>query len=285
MQPRVGGERPAQEAQEINAKGYGIAIVPDTEEPKEWQTNYSMDYMTMDSADGEKALASLVLANHEDGSRSSHGTTVKGIQGYKYQLAKRIANDIHNCWSKDANTQVESDQEPPITALQEEVREIRKGKTICTNSAVGESECNGRAENAARQAQIKARTSRAAIEPNTKQELYMTRLFATRFIRRAGEVITKHSCGKDDKTFWQRRRGEACDKPIAPVGGKVLYLPPKTADIHASKSEPKMFEGTWRGTNGRTEEVAVGTKQGIVKCRTDEPSSRQAVGCKTLPRD
>ncbi len=45
------------------------------------------------------------------------------------------------------------------------------------------------------------------------------------------------------------------------------HLPLKTADIHAIKGEPKMFEGIWCGVNARTEEVFIGTKKGVVKCR------------------
>ncbi len=36
----------------------GNAHVPDTEEPKDGQTKYSMDHMTMDSFDAEKAPSS-----------------------------------------------------------------------------------------------------------------------------------------------------------------------------------------------------------------------------------
>ena len=41
--------------------------VPDTETSKDGQTKYSMDYMTMDSINEEKAPATLVMVNHEDG--------------------------------------------------------------------------------------------------------------------------------------------------------------------------------------------------------------------------
>ena len=89
----------------------------------------------------------------------------------------------------------------------------------------------------------------------------MGRPFTTWLIRWAGEVITKHSRGEDGKTAWERRRGEPCTKPIVPIGGKVLYLPLKTADIHSHKGEPKMFEGIWCGVNARTEEVFIGTER------------------------
>jgi hypothetical protein len=208
--------------------------VPDTETLETGQTKYSIDYMTMDSVDEGKAPASMVMVNHEDGGIFAYGTVGKGIQGDKYWLAKRIAKDIDNCGTKTAKIQIKPDQEPAIVNLQEEVRELRRGRTICTNSPVGESECNGRAENAVRQVQVKVRTFRAAIETKMKEKLDMSRPFTTWLIRWAGEVLTKYSVGSDSKTPWQRRRGEACDKPIVPIGETVLYLPLKTAEIHAS---------------------------------------------------
>ena len=78
-------------------------------------------------------------------------------------MPRRTAKDVDNCGTKTARIQIKSDQEPAIVNVQEEIREVRRGKTICTNSPVGESECNGRAENAVRQVQMKVRTFRADI--------------------------------------------------------------------------------------------------------------------------
>ena len=75
-----------------------------------------------------------------------YSTTGYGVQVDRYWLARGFAKDICNCAATDANTQVKSDQEPTVVALQDEVREIREGKTIGTNSSVGESECNGGAK-------------------------------------------------------------------------------------------------------------------------------------------
>ena len=99
--------------------------------------------MTMGSVDEEKARASLVMVNREDGGTFAHATTSKGVQRDKRWLAKRVTKDIDNCGTEDARAQGESDQDPSISAIQEEVRAVRRGKTICTDSPVGEYECNG----------------------------------------------------------------------------------------------------------------------------------------------
>ena len=214
----------------------GAAEVPDTEANVNGQVKYSIDYMRMDSTGDEesdgKAMSTMVMVNHEDGGVFAYATPGKGIQGDRYWLPKRMSKDIDNCGTKEARIQVKSDQEPSVVAVQEEIREIRRGKTICVNSPVGESECNGRAENAIRRVEVKVRTLRAHIEDKTKSKVDMSKPFATWLIRWAGEVITKYTKGKDGKTSWHRRRGEECAKPIVPICDKVLYPPLKTAEIH-----------------------------------------------------
>ena len=86
---------------------------------------------------------------------------------------------------------------------------MRRGKTICVNSPVGESECNGRAENAIRRVEVKVRTLRSFIEEQTKSKIDMNRPFATWLIRWAGEILKKYTRGEDGKTAWERRRKEA----------------------------------------------------------------------------
>ena len=178
----------------------GQVDVPDTEEPRNGVTKYSIDYMRMDSQDDKKSTSTMVMVNHEDGGIYAYATPGKGIQGDRYWLPKRIAKDIDNSGSKDVQVQIKSDQEPAIVTVQEEIREIRRGKTICVNSPVGESECNGRAENAIRRVEIKVRTLRSYIGEQTKSKLDMNKPFATWLIRWAGEILTKYTRGKDGKT-------------------------------------------------------------------------------------
>ena len=64
---------------------------------------------------------------------------------------------------KDVRLQLKYDQEPAIVNLQAAVQKIRPN-TIPTNSPVGESESNGRVENAIRRVQEKERTLRHQLE-------------------------------------------------------------------------------------------------------------------------
>ena len=127
-------------------------MVPETEGAEKGHTKFSMDYMVMNSEDGDKARSTMVLVNHEDGGVFTYATPAKGILGDSYWLPKRMAKDIDNCGNQNVVVQIQNDQEPAIIAVQEETQHLRRGRTICTNSPVGESESNGgrkrRTENA-----------------------------------------------------------------------------------------------------------------------------------------
>ena len=98
-----------------------------------------MDHMAMYSIDDENAPARFFMVNHGGGGMFSYALPGNGIQGDKHWIAKGIAKDIDNRATKDARAQVGSDQGQSIVALQEEVRKVRRGKTICTHTATPES--------------------------------------------------------------------------------------------------------------------------------------------------
>lgn len=162
-----------------SVRAHGELDVPDTEEPVNGVTKYSMDYAILKESGNDTKNTILVMVNHEDGGIFTHAVTGKGILGERLWIAKRIAKDIDNCGTKEARVQVKSDQEPAIVALQEEIRETRRGKTYCVNSPVAESECNGRAENAILRTEVKIRTLRAALECKFKEKVNMQSDFAT----------------------------------------------------------------------------------------------------------
>ena len=139
----------------------GEVEVDDTEEAKSGWTKFSTDYMVMDDDSEDKADATLVMVNHEDGGVFAYAVPNKGILGESQWITRRMSKDIDNCGNSNSKLQIKSDQEPSIVVVQEEIRRLRTGRTICTNSPVGESECNGRAENAVKRVENKFRTIKA----------------------------------------------------------------------------------------------------------------------------
>ena len=95
--------------------------MPDVESKHNGLSQFSTDYMRMDSQDKDKSHSTVVMVNHEDGGVFAYATPGEGIAGDKYWLPKRMAKDIDNCGSQDVQVQIKSDQEPAIVTVQEEI--------------------------------------------------------------------------------------------------------------------------------------------------------------------
>ena len=73
------------------------------------------------------------------------GQTILTGEGW---IQRRIVRDMDNAGHKEVKLKFEGDQAPSILVLQQEVQRLRSSKSIPINSPFGESEGNGRAENA-----------------------------------------------------------------------------------------------------------------------------------------
>ena len=85
-------------------------------------------------------------------------------------------------------------------------------------------------------------------------------------VKWAAEVLSKYAPGDDGRTPYERIRQETCVVPIAPFGETVLYLP--FTIVKRSKGQPVKKMGIYLGTHERTEESMIGTRNGVIKCRT-----------------
>lgn len=84
--------------------------------------------------------------------------------------------------------------------------------------------------------------------------------------RWAAELLSKYAPGDDGKTLFERIRQERCMVPLANFGEMVMYLPMKTT--RESKGIPSKKHGIWLGIIERIKETIIGTRNGVVKCRT-----------------
>ena len=121
----------------------------------------SVDFMYLFDK-GERPT--LVMVDHESGRVWSYALKDKSILSGEGWIQRRIVRDIDNAGHKEVKLQFKSDQEASIVALQGEVQRIRSGRSIPINSPVGESESNGRVENAIRRVQEKVRTLKSHVE-------------------------------------------------------------------------------------------------------------------------
>ena len=153
-----------------------------------------------------------------------------------------------------------------MVSLQSAIQELRPKEVIPVNSPVGESESNGRVENAIRRVQEKTVVLPHQLECNMKRRLPETSPVMAWLVKWAAEFLSKHSCGDDGRSPYERLHGEKCVTPLVPFGESVMYLPMRTAS--SSKGEPARKVGIWLGIIERAEETFIGTRNGVIKCRT-----------------
>ena len=206
----------------------------------------------------------MVMVDHKSGRLWVYRVPNKGIMEGAAWLPRRMVQDIDNCGYADVQIQLKSDQEPAIVNVQTTIQEARP-KIVPTNSPVGESESNGRVENAIRRIQEKIRVLRHQFECSIKEKIQDDAPIMAWMIRWAGELISKYAVGDDGKTAYERIRGEPCMVPVMPFGETVVYFPLRIAKHN--KGEASRQQGVWLGTIERTEETLIGTTQGVVKCR------------------
>ena len=143
-------------------------------------------------------------------------------------MPARLIQDWENCGFKNARVQLKTDQELSMIRLQTAVQELRTKDVILVNNPVGESESNGRAENAIRRVQEKVRVLRHQLKENIKTKIPDSSPVFAWLVRCAAELVSKYSCGDEGESPHERLHGERCNPPLVPFGESAFYLPLKT---------------------------------------------------------
>ena len=231
----------------------------------------SMDYMYLHERNGPNREESynpfhLLVVEHRYGRIWAYRVPNKGIMDEAEWLPKKIVMDFNNNGMQDVSWHVKIDQEPAIVTLQAFIQEFCPSGVVPTNSFVGESACYGRAENAIKRVQDKARVLRHLVESCMKRKFLEHSPFMVWVVRWAAEVLSKYAPGIDGGPPYERSREEKCLVPLVPFGERVMHLPFQT--VKCSKGVLAKRPGIWFGASERAEETLIGTTRGVVKCRT-----------------
>ena len=207
-----------------------------------------------------------MVVDHRHGRVWAHRVPNKGILGKAEWVPRRVSQDLSNGGIQNIKLHIKTDQEFSAINVQTAMQKTKFDRIIPPNSLVGESECNGRVENAIRRIQEKVRALRHHVEYQIKSQICVEAPVMSWLVRWAAELLSKYVVGEDGKTFYERIRQEDCVTPLVPFGEMVMYLQLKT--VHRNKGTPAKRLGIWLGNSERTEDVLIGTKHGVVKCRT-----------------
>ena len=62
-------------------------------------------------------------------------------------------------------------------------------------------------------------------------------------------MAIRYHTDKDKKIAYEIIRRKSCNKPVCEIGRSVLYMPPDNPNADDNKSEGRLREGSWLGTN------------------------------------
>ena len=84
-------------------------------------------------------------------------------------------------------------------------------------------------------------------------------------IRWAAMLCSRYLVGKDGRTPYERRRGRKCKMPVICFGEKVWYKELRETKERKDKFESEWAEGIWLGHSRASNEMLIGTREGVVR--------------------
>ena len=165
---------------------------------------------------------------------------------------------------------VKSDQEPAIVDVQRAVIAKRgNAPTIPVNSPVGDSQSNGRVENAIKKVRNMVKTILSSLESRWGIRVARDHPVYPWVFEWAADLMTRYAhVGDLGKTAVQLIRGSKSSRNIAQFGEKILYKPLKLSGHHRGNMEDTFFGGIFLGMRLRSDEILIGTARGNIKTRT-----------------
>jgi len=217
----------------------------------ETATVIAVDYGFM--GDEEIGAHIMITKDSNTGWKSAAVVPNKGVNDY---AVKRLVEDIRTLGKE--RVVLKSDQEPAILELKKAAKAEYDGELITRESPVGDHQANGGVEKALQGLKF-------ATERKSQGQIgEMNNVFAW-LIRHAAYTLNVAQVGHDGKTPYERLKGRPFKKELVPFGECIWYLKPNTDD----KTMNEMWgDGICLGIYESSNEVIVGTKEGVIKVRT-----------------
>ena len=134
------------------------------------------------------------------------------------------------------------------------------------SSAIGESQSNGRAENAVQQFEDQIRTLKAALEARLSSKVPVTHPVFLWLIEHTASILNRYFVAEHGKTPYEFTHGKRHKGRTAEFGEKVLYYVPKKL---RSKMNLRWRVGVFLGTAPSSNEAFIGLSTGnVVKSRS-----------------
>eukprot|EP00973_Karenia_brevis_P000835 115507-Karenia_brevis.AAC.1 len=160
---------------------------------------------------------------------------------------------------------VKSDSENAIVAVRNALSKYHGGRVIPEAPAKGESQSNGIIEEVGKTVREYARVLRSQVEENAEMKLKCDDVLTLWMIRWAAMICSRYVVGRDGRTAYERRRGRRCNLQVVPFGERVWYRQIREYKERKDKFDSEWKEGVWLGHSRNSNEVLIGTKDGVVR--------------------
>ena len=248
----------------------------DEEEKLRQVPRIAMDYHFMSKED-ERAQQHPIftMTDEATGACFARAAGHKGLGENKERewLVLAIVEELDNWGYRGQELILRADQESALEAVRKAVMAMRVGKSVPESPPVGESAANGRIEEAGKRMREFVRTMTDQLEFQIKEKLKSDAPITQWMIRWAGMLMTRYVVKEDGKTAYEKIKGRKCRDPVVPFGEHVWYKQLKVGPNN--KAETSWQEGIWLGQCQKSNEVLIGTTQGVVRAwavkrRTDD---------------
>ena len=233
----------------------------------------SMDYFFM-AQDGERAAEypMIVMIDESTDNRYMRAVGKKGL-GDNSDMEWLIVdmNEELKSWGYTGGSYEElifkSDGERSIKAVRDALGKFHGGKITPEQPPPGESQENGRVEEAGKTLRGYLKVFKDMLEERSGKQIPTDAVLLQWLVRWVAMLHSRYRRGSDGKTAYERQRGRKCRLEVIPFGEFVHYRK-LIADENKNKLESKWEDGIWLGHARGSSEVLIGTPEGVVRART-----------------
>ena len=248
-----------------------------------------LDYCFPRNEVGGDSVGVLVGRFSDSQALISHVVPMKGA-GVEWTV-KQVVRDIEKM-GIFGTIILRSDQEPALIDLCKSVAKERgEARTLLENSAVGESQANGKAEKAVQVIEEMARTVKLDLEEKMQGTLPVTASAFAWLIEHVADVQNKCHVRLDGTTSYEQVKKKRHNGEMFEFGCQIMHRIP--GKPQGSLMTARWLPGTWLGKRFNSEEHIVATENGkVVKARAVrlvEPHEQwcveKVIGVKGVPWD
>ncbi len=178
---------------------------------------------------------------------------------------------LRECGCELAKVIIETDQEPAILAIVDNLVKLRVDKgseeTIPENSPTYSHQSNGVIERGVQSVEGFTRSLRSALEERIDDKLEIGDAIWPWLVEWVGWMMSRAEVGKDGKTGYERSKGRKARLPGMEFGEGVLWKRRREGGP-LGKLSCMWDDGIYLGVKGTTGEMIIGNKEGVWRTRT-----------------